>query len=143
MTVADLMSRPAITCHVNDTCQVAALRMRQYEYGAIAVVNDDGQLVGIVTDRDICMAAASHARVLDDLLVNAAMTANVVSARSTDHVAEAEELMASHRVRRLPVIDDAGRPIGLLALDDIARKGRGVVEVGHTLAAICARPANT
>jgi CBS domain-containing protein len=142
MTVLELMTSPAVTCHVNDTCQAAAHAMRAHDCGAIAVINDEGKLTGIVTDRDICMTAASNARVLDDILVNVAMSTNVLSARPTDKIGEIEELMASHRIRRLPVIDRDGKPIGLISLDDLARKGRGLVEVGRTLASICSPAAD-
>src|SRR5678816_480962 len=56
MQARDLMAKPTVTCHVNDPLNIAAQRMWDADVGALAVVNDDGELTGIVTDRDICMA---------------------------------------------------------------------------------------
>src|SRR5690349_17747463 len=121
MYTDELMSHPAITCHVNDPLSVAAQLMWDHDCGAVAVVNDDGKLVGIVTDRDICMAAYSQGRSLDDMLTHSAMSKHVVCARARQPLEDVEQLMASHKIRRIPVIDSEGRPIGLVSLHDIAR----------------------
>jgi CBS domain-containing protein len=145
MHAEDLMSHPVISCHVNDTLNIAAQRMWDHDCGAIAVVNDDGKLVGMVTDRDICMAAHTQGRSLDEMLVNAAMSRGVVSARAKQSLHDVEQLMAHHQIRRIPVIDGERRPIGLVSLNDIARESvqpdtkltQGAQKVTHTLAAIC------
>ena len=142
------MSHPVITCHVNDPLSVAAQRMWDHDCGVLVVVKDDGKLAGMVTDRDICMAAFTQGRALDEILVNSAMAHHVISARSDQKISDIEELMASRQLRRLPVVDDDGMPIGVISLNDIAiesaqpdtRIKNGLLRVGQTLAAICHRP---
>lgn len=148
MRAQDLMSHPVFTCHVNDTLNVAAQRMWDHDCGALPVVNDEGILVGMVTDRDICMSAYMRGEALDSLLVNGAMSKHVVAARADEPIADVEEQMAKHKVRRLPVIDREGRPIGIISLNDLAleaaqpdtRLRGGLPKIAHTLAAICHHP---
>lgn len=147
MRAQDLMTSPAITCHVNDSLATVARRMWDADIGALAVVNDDGKLTGMITDRDICMAAYTQGRILDDLLVNSAMSKHVVSARPETTIREVEELMASHQIRRIPVVDAKGAPTGMVSLNDLAIESvqpdstlkHGVSKLAHTLAAICQR----
>jgi CBS domain-containing protein len=144
MRVDRLMSHPAIICGESDTLNVAAHLMWTHDCGVIPVVNQSGRLVGIVTDRDICMAAYTQGRLLHWIPVSTVMTKHVYSCHAADSVTHAEALMTEQQVRRLPVIDEDGRPVGLLSLGDIARHAarrrrrrrarRGVVK---TLAAIC------
>ncbi len=148
MRAQDLMSHPVFKCHVNDTLNVAAQLMWDHDCGALAVVNDEGKLVGIVTDRDICMAAYTRGQSLDALLVNGAMSKGVISARPDQSIGELEELMAKHKVRRLPVIDADRVPIGMISLNDLAieaaqpdtRLRNGLPKIAVTLAAICEHP---
>lgn len=145
MRAQDLMTSPTITCHVNDPLNVAAHKMWEGDVGALPVVNDDGKLTGIITDRDICMAAYTQGRSLDAILVNSAMARHVVSATPTATLADIEQLMAKHRVRRIPIVDAAGFPIGLVSMNDLAIESvqpdtamkQGPSKVAQTLAAIC------
>lgn len=145
MLVQDLMSKPAITCHVNDVMNLVAHQMWNHDCGAIPVVNDDGKLVGMITDRDICMAAYTQSRALDAILVNSAMATHVISVRPHQTLAEVERLMAQHQLRRIPVVDDDHRPVGMISLNDLAlecarpdtRMKLGTLGIASTLAAIC------
>lgn len=145
MRVQDLMSHPAVTCHVNDPASIAAHLMWDHDCGIIPVVRDDGKLAGVITDRDICMAALTQARSLDEILVNSAMATHVISAAPDLRLADAERLMAKHRVRRLPVVDADGKPIGMISMNDLTIESvqpdtemkHGPTHIAHTLAAIC------
>lgn len=145
MRVQDLMSHPAITCHVNDDLNVPAKLMWEHDCGAIPVVRGDGKLAGIITDRDICMAAYTQGRSLDQILANTVMARHVISAHPDQKLGDAERLMRDNQVRRIPVIDDDGRPVGVLSLDDIAIEGvqpdtrmtDAFSKIAHTLAAVC------
>jgi len=142
--IQDLMSCPAITCHVNDPLNLAAHRMWDQDCGALPVVNDDGKLTGMITDRDICMAAYTQGRSLDGLLVNGAMAIHLVTVRPEQTVDEILELMSAHQVRRVPVVDADGKPIGVVSIDDLAREAvqpdsrmkNGPAKVTHAFAAI-------
>lgn len=144
MRAENLMSHPPITCHVNDTLSIAAQLMWNHDCGSVAVTNDEGKLVGMITDRDICMCALTQGRSLDKLLVNGAMAKHVVSARPDDSIAEIERKMAEHQVRRLPVVDDDQKPVGMVSLHDLAIESvqpdstikNGATKVAHTLAAV-------
>jgi CBS domain-containing protein len=145
MHVQDLMAHPAITCHVNDSLVAAAQKMWDHDCGVLPVVNDDGKVTGMITDRDICMAALMQGRPLHELLVNLAMAKPVITVGPAQTLGDAEQLMARHQVRRLPVVDADSRPLGVISLNDIAveavqpdtRMKHGISKVSHTLAAVC------
>ena len=145
MHVQDLMAHPAITCHVNDSLDLAAQRMWDHDCGVLPVVNDEGKVTGMITDRDICMAALTQGRPLHDVLVNVAMSKHVIAVGPEQTLGEAGQLMAQHQIRRLPVVDAAKQPLGVISLDDLAieavqpdtRMKQGVSSVAHTLAAVC------
>ncbi len=145
MRARDLMTSPAITCHVNDPLNVAAQRMWDADIGALPIVTDEGKLTAMLTDRDICMAAYTQGRALGDLLVNSAMSKKVIATTADASVAELEQLMSSHQVRRVPVVDTAGKPIGIVTLNDLAIESvqpdtslkHGPAKIALTLAAIC------
>jgi CBS-domain-containing membrane protein len=110
----------------------------------VPVVDDDGRVVGIVTDRDACMAAFTRGAHLHEIPVEVAMSRDVLTCAPDDPITLAERLMETHQVRRLPVVDHERRPVGLLAINDlasyIARPSAGqrgqLVELTRTLAAI-------
>lgn len=142
MRARELMSYPAVTVHVNDTLATAAHQMWERDCGAIGVVNDEGKLTSIITDRDICMAAYTQGKTLEDMLVNSAMAKHVVSAHADQSVEELERLMAEHQIRRIPIVDSDHRPIGMVSMADLALESirptshieRG--QIAHTLASI-------
>jgi CBS domain-containing protein len=143
--IDQLMSHPVVTCRVSDNLATAAGSMWDHDCGAVVVVDDAGRLVGIVTDRDICMAAYTQGHALHEIPVATAMAREVFTCRRDDDLARAEEMMERHKVRRIPVVDAEGRPLGLLSLGDLARKGAQpsasqqtlVTGFARTLAAIC------
>jgi CBS domain-containing protein len=144
MQVQELMTRPAVTCRSTDPLNTAAQLMWDHDCGAVPVVDDSGSLVGLITDRDICMAAYTQGRRLEEIPAAEAMATRVFSCHRHDSLESAEELMGEKQIRRLPVIDSDRRPIGVLSLNDIARhaatsrtNGRLSADVTRTLAAIC------
>lgn len=144
MRARDAMTSPAITCHVNDSLAVAAQKMWDSDIGVLAVVKDDGKLTGMITDRDICMAALTQGRALDELLVNLAMAKKVVASSPDTPVGDVEQLMAQHQIRRVPIVDDAGKPIGIISMNNLviasvrpkAETNHGPSKIVSTLAAI-------
>jgi CBS domain-containing protein len=121
MQIQDIMSRPAITCRATDTLHTAARLMWDEDCGAIAVTDDAGKLVGIVTDRDICMSTFTRGQAPQQIMVADAMAKQVYSCTGNDSVSAAERLMSEYQIRRVPIVDDDDRPIGLLSLNDITR----------------------
>ncbi len=121
MNVQEIMKRPAVTCRAGDDLNRPARLMWEHDCGAIPVVNDDGVLVGLITDRDICMSAYTQGEALRAIPVSSAMATEVFSCRAGDSLEEAERLMSEKQVRRIPILDGENRPIGVLSLSDIAR----------------------
>jgi CBS domain-containing protein len=130
---------------VNDALHDAAQKMWDHDCGVLPVVNDEGKVTGMITDRDICMAALTQGRPLHELLVNLAMAKHLIAVGPEQTLGEVEQLMTRHQIRRLPVVDAANRPLGVISLNDLAieavqadtRLKHGVSKVAHTLAAVC------
>jgi CBS domain-containing protein len=147
MKVEQLMKRSVKTCTVLDSLNTAAQIMWESDCGCVPVV-DDGHVVAMLTDRDICMAAYTQGAPLGAIAVPSAMSQQIYSCKSDDSVAAAEDIMRAKKVRRLPVVDTEGTLVGILSLHDIARemtaerRGKGKREVtpetvSATLAAVC------
>lgn len=142
MQIAKLMTRNVMTCHQSDMLDRAAKLMWDADVGVLPVVDDSGMLVGIVTDRDACMAAFMQRQPLHELSVSVAMSKHVVACQPEDDDAHVAEMMAKNKIRRVPVVDDDMRPIGILSLNDLAlamAHGDAIPEgeIAGTLAAIC------
>jgi CBS domain-containing protein len=145
MNVEELMTKPVVTIKAHEHLSVAAQKMWDTDCGVLPVVRDDGRLVGILTDRDICMSAWSQGRVLETIRADEAMSKQVFAVKPDQEIGVAERLMAEHRIRRLPVVDANEKPVGIVSMNDLAREvtragGRiknGVARAIDTLAAIC------
>lgn len=140
-----LMSTAVRTCRADESLNVAAQAMWESDCGVVPVVSE-GRLVGILTDRDICMATYTQGRAPAELAVEGAMSKQIISCSPYDSLGLALELMTEHRVRRLPVVAPDGELVGVLSLADIARwarpLGNAAVDgaIAETLGAICERP---
>jgi|SRR3990172_275342 len=153
MKVKELMVREVKACFPYDTLNAAAKSMWDYDCGCVPVVDEQSRVVGMITDRDISMAAYIQGTSLTGSQVASAMAEQVFSCHPEDDVNTAENIMREHKVRRLPVVDADGHLVGLISLNDIVReaareralKGPRQVsdmEIAQTLAAVCApRPA--
>jgi CBS domain-containing protein len=147
LAISEIMTRTVVTCSPEDDLGKAASLMWDYDCGSIPVLNDSGQVVGMLTDRDICMAAFTQAKRLPEIHVEEAMSWDVYACLPDDSIAEAEDIMRNRMVRRLPVIDLEGRLVGVISLNDFAREAAREqsrrtrettpADVGLTLAAIC------
>jgi CBS-domain-containing membrane protein len=116
------MSRPAVICPASCSLNEAARLMWEFDCGVIPVVDDEGRIAGMVTDRDICMAAYTQGRLLAEIPVTVAMARHVVACYEHDAVESVERLMQDHQVRRIPVLDTDRRPVGVVSLNDLARR---------------------
>jgi CBS domain-containing protein len=120
MKVEQIMNREIKTCHPQDSLNKVAQIMWNEPCGAVPVIDDQHKPVGFLTDRDVCMAAYTQGKRLEELRVEAAMARKVVACTGEDDLLSAAGLMRQHRTRRLPVIDRNGALVGLLSLDDLA-----------------------
>lgn len=96
-----------------------AQKMEKYDVGAIPVGQDD-RLVGMVTDRDITLRGITRGKNPSQLTAKDVMTKGVIWCHDTDSIDEAAHLMESKKVRRLPVIDENKRMVGMISLGDIS-----------------------
>ncbi len=148
MKVENLMTTDVGACRPFDTTDRSARIMWERDCGAVPVVDQEGRAIAMLTDRDICMAALTQGRPLEEMHVSSAMSRKLWSCRPQDDVKEAEKTMRAHQVRRLPVLDADGKVVGLLSISDLARaavssktsrgkkKPVGPSDVGETLGAI-------
>ena len=125
MKIREVMSRQAYSCHATDTLDVAARLMWDHDIGAVPVLGADGKLAGIITDRDIAMGACFRGLPLASLPVAQHMSRQVFTVTPAHAVEDAEELMATRQVRRLPVVGAAGEMLGMITMGDLARASFG------------------
>ena len=147
MRVEQIMTRNVRTCGPGDSLSTAARIMWEADCGCVPVVeteNGDARVVGVITDRDICMAAYTQGLPLAAIPVGSAMSRNVVACRTSDSVADTARLLQQHRIHRVPVLDDSGRLAGIVSVNDLARLAAGETgrkgigyELTEMLASIC------
>jgi CBS domain-containing protein len=149
MRVEHLMRRNVRACTSEDTLKTAARIMWEQDCGCAPVVEqgDGGRVVGMITDRDICMGAYTQDRPLGDITVKTVMSKHVCSCRPTDSLAVVLKVMEANQIRRVPVVDDEDRLLGLVSLADIAREASHEhtaarkqvtdAQVGEAIEAIC------
>jgi CBS domain-containing protein len=142
MKVAKLMNPDVVTCRSVDRLDRAAKLMWERDVGCLPVVDERNHVVGLVTDRDACMAAYMRNEPLSAIPVTAAMAHRVFTCTLDDDLVSVEKTMSERQIRRMPVIDSEGHPIGIITLNDLARAARrggtvSPVELASTMSAIC------
>jgi CBS domain-containing protein len=121
MFAKQVMSQPVAVCRIGDSVNDAARLMWEHDCGAIPVVDDAGRAVAILTDRDICMAAYTQGKLLREIEVCSVMSRHLYACAEDDPLTKAAQLMQQHQIRRIPVLDADGRPVGILSLNDLVR----------------------
>jgi CBS domain-containing protein len=117
-TVRDVMTPNPITLSASDLVKQAACAMRDGDIGDVLVV-DDGEIVGILTDRDIVIRVVAEDRDLSHASVGEICSRAILALRPEDAVETAVATMREHAVRRLPVVEE-GQPVGIVSLGDLA-----------------------
>jgi CBS domain-containing protein len=146
MTVKDLMTSNVRSCNADTDLATAATIMWNDDCGIVPVVkNDNGEVVGVITDRDICIAAATRHMPPQNIRVADVITGQLYACSPQDDVLRAVRTMSDRRVRRIPVIDRERHLIGILSMNDVVgaaacRKGAEVPgeDVLEALQSICA-----
>lgn len=122
MRVRSWMRPFVATCMPDDGLDAAVKIMKNEGYGCIVVVDEHRRPSGIVTDRDASFAALTTGLPLREIRVREAMSSPTTNCLQDDEVSQAASTMGRLRIRRLPVVNRAGFLVGILALDDIARR---------------------
>jgi len=150
MKVKDVMTKDARAVWLTESLAEAAKSMWDKDCGILPVIKDGKKVVGLITDRDICMAAATRQRTPSAITVEDVMTGEVYSTGPDEDIHRALEVMREHKVRRLPVVDAEGELKGILSMNDIVLKAKGpngkkttpltYADVVKTFKAICEHP---
>lgn len=142
MKVRDIMTADVSSCQPETDLAAAAKTMWDRDCGILPVVMSHGRVIGMITDRDICMAVATKGRTADRIAVREVAAENVYSCLPDDEVTAALETMKRRQIRRLAVIDEQGHLKGILSMNDVAlhangRRGIAPAEIVATLKGIC------
>jgi CBS domain-containing protein len=121
MHVKELMTRDLDTCRPDATLHDAAALMRETDCGIVPVIGADGELAGVLTDRDICLTAQSKQKKLGDLVVQEAASTDVTTVQEDDDIDAVHKAMRERRVRRVPVIDGDQGLVGMVSINDLSR----------------------
>ena len=121
MKVSERMSGDVCTLGAHETLERAAQIMWERDCGCVPIVDHEQRLVGVITDRDICMGAYTQGGCLRDIPVHRCMSRGTHVCAPEDSLESAASMMGSQQVRRLPVVDGEGHVVGILALGDLAR----------------------
>ena len=146
MKVKDVMTPDAKAIWMTESLADAAKEMWESDCGVLPIIKDGRKVVGMITDRDICMAGAMRDRSLSHISVEEVMNKKVYGAEPDEDVTRALQTMREHKVRRLPVLNVEGELEGILSMNDIvlnAKESNGkkpeidYADVIKTFQAIC------
>lgn len=123
MKIETVMTKQPSCCSPSDTLQGVAQMMRQQDVGAIPVVSDlvSKKLVGIITDRDLCVRAMAEGKDPHTTTIGPYFTTEVITCSPEDTLEACEQKMRQHRIRRIPVVDNKNLCVGIIVQADIAR----------------------
>lgn len=136
MKVREVMTGEVDACQTTTNLAAAAALMWKRNVGALPAVNDQGRVIGVITDRDICMAEATRPKLAAEITVMDVISGDVYTCSPGDEVEAALAVMQLHQVRRLPVVDDDGSLQGILSLDDVvlhASKTRTIPGIAYPI----------
>lgn len=147
MKVEEIMTRDVRTCCPETSLAAVAEIMWKNDCGTVPVVDQDRNVIGVITDRDICIAVATKGRLASEIMTGQVCTRDVYSCGRDDDIKAALAVMRTEKVRRLAVVDKNGALQGILSLNDIAlraedpndgkRRDLSNSDLVNTLKAIC------
>jgi CBS domain-containing protein len=150
MKVKELMTKDVTACTEATDLATVAKMMWDADCGIVPVVDDNRRVIGVITDRDICIAAATRALDPASIRVGEAMAKNVATCTEDADPRSALEILKERRVRRLPVVNRQDRLVGILSVSDLVTRAdcrQGTVVPGeeflNTFRAICSHQATT
>jgi CBS domain-containing protein len=145
MKVQDIMTADVETCGPESDLAAAATIMWERDCGSVPVVDAERRVVGMITDRDICMAVATRDKRASEIKVGEVISGRVYACAPDDRISDVLETMQSAQLRRLPVVDHNGVLHGILSINDLvlhSGRGRSKKHIAHrdvmaTLKALC------
>ena len=137
LKVKEIMSKRVIGVGAEESVEVAARTLAQYNVGALPVCTTNGKLCGMVTDRDLVTRCLASGMQPSQTKVSQVMTPGVVSVDGDMDVSVAAHLMGRQQVRRLPVMEN-GKLCGMVSLGDLANQEDSCMDAADALTDICA-----
>lgn len=132
MKVREVMNHDVMVCDMDMDLSKAGEIMAAAGCGILPVLDAERKVIGVLTDRDICLALATANRKASTMQVREVTDGKVFSCHQGNDVRDALRMMADYRVRRLPVVDDDGHLEGILCLDDVVLKAQAFESEGFT-----------
>jgi CBS domain-containing protein len=148
MKVKDVMTPNVKTIWLTESLADAAQLMWENDCGVLPIIKET-KVVGLITDRDVCMGSAMKGRNPSAISVEEVMTGQVYAVSPEDNIDQALQLMQQHQIRRLPVINPEGELEGIVSMNDVVLHAKapdaagdsiGYVDVVKTYQAICQHP---
>ena len=125
MKIKEIMTSDVKCCSLDTNLAAAARIMWEVDCGAVPVTDNQGKVVGVITDRDICIAGATRYRAEWDIPVGDVISKTLHACAPADDVHVALATMKRQKVRRLPVVGQDGRPGGIVSINDIVLHATG------------------
>ena len=138
MTSAEVMTPSPQCCQPSHTAVDAAEIMRRSDVGLIPIVSEDTpvRLIGVITDRDLALKVVANGRDPRSTALSEVMTPDPVACSPDATIETVLDLMATHQVRRVPIVDAEGALVGIVAQADIATRLANPTETGQVVQAI-------
>lgn len=136
MKLKDIMSQTVVKIHPQESVTVAARLLANHNIGVLPVCDQNGELCGVVTDRDLVTRCIASNRAPEETKVQDVMTGRIVTATPNMDVAVAAYLMGREQVRRLPVIEN-GKLCGMVSVGDLAGREESSYDAAEAMEGIC------
>jgi len=135
MLVKEVMNRNVKTVRPEDTVKDAAKIMNEHRIGALVVVSGTGEVVGILTERDILTDVVATGKSADDVKVSEIMTPNIITITPDKTLEEAADVMTENKIKKLPVVHE-GRLVGIITASDLIAYEKDLIEKVSVLLAV-------
>lgn len=135
MKVESIMVEKPAACSPETNLAEAAALMWEHNCGALPIVDGEEHVVGVITDRDICMAVGTRNKLASEIRAGEVMSGNVYACTTSNTLEDALSNMREHRVRRIPVVDNDGHLRGIISTSDIVRNTAARKRTGHDVIA--------
>lgn len=129
----DIMTTEVMTCPATTTLTGAAALMQTEDIGMLPVTSSEDRLLGVVTDRDIVVCGLAENRDPLETTVGEIMSRNVETCRVHDDVEAVMDQMSQSQIRRVPIVDDENRVVGVISQADLALQTDRAEAVGHVI----------
>lgn len=121
---SDIMSKNVTVIQEEETIRDAAERLAQDDVGALPITDENKVIKGMLTDRDIVVQVVARGRDVDSITARELEQGDLITIRPEDSIEHAADLMATHQVRRIPVVENDGKVVGIVSQADIAKTVR-------------------